>query len=165
MDINKQDSLKFIIQEQHRDYDYLLRIYERAGAKENVLLTATFGIVAYLYYIAPTQGKLSIVQRLSIPSQDYGKVIYIMAAAFFVAALLKLVLNVFGNNLWMTAYETDKNDYTYKQTETLEYTKGRYDKCHEYNLKSYMKRKTDLSLCFYTILISATILIVIKTLK
>jgi len=162
---DRAKSMELIIEEQHRDYDYLLHIYNRMRATESVLLTAVFGIVAYLYYKAPVGSKTSITDRLFIPSQDYGKVIYSIAAGFFVYGLLKLMLNVFGKNPWMTAYETVKTNYTYKYIETLEYIKNRYDACYEFNSKGYAKRKNELEFLFYCILISATILIVIKTLK
>jgi hypothetical protein len=159
------DSLKTIVEEQRRDYDYLLRIYERAGAKENVLLTATFGILAYLYYTGPDGETTSIAQRLFVPTEDYGLVIYVIAAAFFVYGLFKLMFNVFGGNVWETAYESTKTDHRDDSTETLRYFKKRYDKCHTTNLNSYQKRIKDLRFCFYCILLSAIILIVIKTLK
>lgn len=153
--------MQVIVEEQRRDYDYLLKIYDRAGAKENVLLTATFGIIAYLYY-SPPDGNTGIVQRLFVPQEDYGVVIYIIAAGFFIFALFKLMLNVFGDNKWETAYESAKNEYAGDQ---LQYVKNRYDACHTTNLESYNKRKRDLRFCFYCILVSAIILIVIKTLK
>jgi hypothetical protein len=163
----KVESLKMIVDEQRRDYDYLLKIYERAGTKENALLTATFAVIAYLYYTAPdgTHGKTSIAERLFFPTQDYGKVIYIMAAALFVFSLYKLVFNVFGDNVWHTAYQTPKTDYSYNSLDTLKYFKKRYDTCHKMNLKQYITRKKDLTFCFYGITISAIILIAIKTLK
>lgn len=163
--VTKDDSLKVIIEEQHRDYDYLLHIYNRLRATESVLLTATFGIIAYLYYGAPADGKTNIAQRLFLPPQDYGKVIYFMAAAFFFYGLIRLMLNVFGDNPWETVYESSKNDYTFDHIGTLEYVKKRYDECHEFNGSQYLKRKKELTFLFFSILISATILIVIKTLS
>ncbi len=77
------ESLQLVIDEQRRDYDYLLRIYERAGAKENALLAATFGVIAYLYYTAPVGSKTGIAQRLFVPTEDYGKVIYFIAAGAY----------------------------------------------------------------------------------
>jgi len=159
------DGLNLIIEEQRRDYDYLLKIYERAGAKENVLLTAAFAILAYLYYTPPIEGKVGIVERLFVPMQDYGLVIYVIAAGFFFFGLFKLMLNVFGDNVWETAYETNKADYPSDKYATAKYVKERYDTAHKINLNSYIKRKINLRLCFYCILISAIILIVIKTLK
>lgn len=170
---DKAASLHLLIEEQRRDYDYLLRIYERAGAKENVLLTAAFGIIAYLYYgngaaagqTVKQATKATIAERLFFPQEDYGRVIYIIAAGFFIYGLFKLMFNVFGGNNWETAYESAKNDFTYKRIETLVYTKERYDKIKVTNLASYTDRRKDLKFCFYTILISAIILIVIKTLN
>lgn len=159
------DSLKTIVEEQRRDYDYLLRIYERAGAKENVLLTATFGILAYLYYTGPDGEATGIVQRLFVPQEDYGLVIYMIAAAFFIYGLFRLMFNVFGGNQWETAYESNKANYDSDSVKTLRYFKKRYDQCHKTNLASYKRRTRDLRFCFYCILLSAIILIVIKTLK
>lgn len=161
-------ALRLIIDEQRRDYDYLLKIYDRAGAKENVLLAAGYGIVAYLYssYSGSVNGNSAgIIDRLFIPSQDYGLIIYMIAAAFFIYGLFKLTLNVFGDSRWETAYETSKKSYSKDSYNVAAYIKKRYDAAHKINLESYIKRKSDLKLCFYCILISAIILIVIKTLK
>lgn len=160
----KEEGLKAIVEEQRRDYDYLLRIYDRAGAKENVLLTAIFGIIAYLYYAGP-EGAHGIKERLFIPQEEYGVVIYVIAAGFFVYGLFKLMFNVFGDNPWETAYESSKTDHTYDSEKTLLYVKKRYDTIKKTNLKSYNIRRKDLRFCFYTILVSAIILIVIKTLQ
>lgn len=165
--LNEDDkALHLIIEEQRRDYDYLLKIYDRAGAKENVLLAAGYGIVAYLYSNGPTDGKSAgIIGRLFVPAQDYGLVIYVIAASFFTYGLFKLTLNVFGDSEWETAYETAKKSYSKDSYSVATYVKKRYDIAHKINLESYIKRKRDLKLCFYCILISAIILIVIKTLK
>lgn len=166
--VNRQEhkeSLRVVIEEQKRDYDYLKSIYDRTRATESILLTAAFGIIAYLYYTAPLGSKSSIAERLFIPTEDYGKVIYFIAAGFFAYGLFKLMLTVFGHNPWMTAYESTKTDYSHDELETLQYVKGRYDICHAFNHDKYKKRKKQLIFLFYTILISAIILIVIKTLK
>ena len=159
-----EKSLKLIIEEQKRDYDYLLHIYDRTRATESILLTAGFGIVAYLYYTPPVGGKQTIAARLFYPAEDYGKVIYIMAACFFAYGIFKLMLTVFGNNPWETAYDGTKPKAA-TEIATLEHIKQRYDHCHSFNSQNYAKRKKNLEFLFFSILISATILIVIKTLK
>ncbi len=164
-DVEKENSLKLIIDEQRRDYDYLLSIYDRTRATENILLTAGFGVLAYLYYAAPQGSRLSIVERLFMPHEDYGKVIYVIAASFFAYGILKLIFTVFGDNPWETAYETSKASYSHQQIDTLEYIKDRYDICHRLNGKAYYDRKKQLIFLFYTILLSAIILVVIKTLR
>lgn len=161
----KEESLKLIIEEQKRDYDYLLHIYNRMRAAESILLTATFGIVAYLYYSGPNGENPGILDRLFVPTEDYGRVIYFIAAGFFIYGLVKLIMNVFGNNPWMTAYESHKDSYPHKALETLEYIKIRYAECQEFNGEKYRKRKEGLNFLFYCIFISAIILMVIKTLS
>jgi len=161
----EERSVNLIIEEQRRDYDYLQNIYERAGAKENVLLAAGYGVVIYLYSTPASSAGNGIIKRLFIPSQDYGLVIYVIAAAFFLYHLFKLTLNVFGDSKWETAYQTSKSSYSKDPLAIAKYVKKRYDTAHEVNVTSYLKRKRDLKICFYCILISAIILIVIKTLK
>jgi hypothetical protein len=158
------ESLKIIIEEQRRDYDYLLHIYNRTRATESILLTATFGVVAYLYYSAPVGSKTTIATRLFFPTEDYGKVIYVIAAGFFAYGILKLMLTVFGNNPWETAYDGNDPQNGTEQS-TLEYIKKRYNECHAFNSQTYIKRKDNLEFLFFSIIISAIILIVIKTLR
>jgi hypothetical protein len=164
-DEEKIESLKLIIEEQKQDCSYLLHIYNRMRAAEGLLLTATFGIVAYLYHRSDGQtSKTSIADRLFFPHEDYGKIIYLMAAAFFIYGLVRLMLRVFGKQPWMTTYEIPKDNYSYKTLDVLEYYKKRHDECLNFNGEKYYKRKEELNFLFYSILVSAIILIVIKTL-
>ena len=163
--ITDKETLKAIIAEQVRDHDYLKSIYDRMRATASVLLTASFGIIAYLYYNAPLGEKISISQRLFVPAEDYGKVIYFIAAGFFIYGVFKLMLLVFGDNPWETAYESQKKDYDNDELRTLRYIKKRYDKCLAHNAKKYEKRRVELKFLFFCVLISAIVLIVIKTLK
>jgi len=158
-------SLKAIITEQTRDYDYLKSIYDRMRATASILLTAAFGVIAYLYYNAPLGQKTSIGQRLFVPSEDYGKVIYFIAGGFFIYGVFKLMLLVFGDNPWMTTYENEKKDYSNDEAANLQYIKKRYDKCLNFNGKKYEERRVELKFLFFCLLISAIVLIVIKTLK
>lgn len=163
-DKEKSESLKLIIEEQKRDYDYLLHIFNRLRATEGLLLTAGFGIVAYLYGSGPGGKSSDLLQRLFFPSEEYGQVIYLIAMGFFAFSMYELMSKVFGKNHWMTAYDSAKDSYTYKILDTLEYIKLRYDECGVHNTKRYFRRKDGLSSLFYRILVSAIILIVIKTL-
>lgn len=158
------DAIALIIEEQKSDHNYLLHIYNRLRATEGLLLTGAFGIVAYLYYGASDGDKIGISQRLFVPEEDYGKVIYFMAAAFFVYGICKLMIKVFGNNPWMTPYEITKTDYKYTPLEVSKYFSEKYKETFAWNMERYDKRKNELGFLFYCILVSAIILIVIKTL-
>ncbi|HWB39377.1 MAG TPA: hypothetical protein VG604_04050 [Candidatus Saccharimonadales bacterium] len=164
---NKEEAatLELIIREQKRDYDFLVHIYDRMRATEGLLLTAAFGILGYLYHPLAAGTKMTLMQRISFPSDDSERVIYVIAGAFFLYGVIKLTLNVFGKNPWMTAYESSKTSYEYNKLKTLRYIKHQYEECHSFNQKAYFKRKDELSFLFFCILISAIILIVIKTLK
>lgn len=160
---NILESTMMVVVEQKRDYDYLLHIYNRLRATEGLLLTASFGIIVYLYNGGPNDG--GIIERLSIPDQDYGRIIYFAAVSFFAYGVFKLMKSVFGNNPWMTAYQREKVDYRYSnKLHTIKYVKKRYEECFDYNFSKYNNRRDELLFLFYSILISAIILIVIKTL-
>lgn len=160
----KVESLKLIVEEQRRDLDYLLHIYDRMRATEALLLTAGLGVLIYLYSKTSEVHPNSLKERMFFPPEDYGKVIYVIAAAFFFYGLIKLMLNVCGNNWWDTAYESPKDNYKYTSVDTLTYFRKRYDKIINLNGERYGKRKEELMLLFFCILISAIILIVIKSL-
>lgn len=168
-EIDEIESLKTIIEEQKNDINYLLHIYDRMRATEALLLTAGFGVLVYMYYRIPENVanglERTFAQRIAFPDQDYGRVIYVLAAAFFFYALIKLMLNVCGYNPWETTYEREKTNYTKKQLKVLKYYKKRYDHCIEQNGKQYGKRKKELVWLFFCLVTSAIILIVIKTLK
>lgn len=164
MDTNRTDSLRVILEEQRRDLDYLLHIYDRMRATEALLLTAALGVLVYLYSKTSDGLPNTLKARMFFPAEDYGKVIYVIAATFFFYGLIKLMLNVCGNNWWDTAYESEKDNYKYTPEDTLTYYKKRYDKIIKLNASRYGKRKKELTLLFFSILISATILIVIKSL-
>lgn len=160
----KTEPLKLILEEQRRDLDYLLHIYDRMRATEALLLTAGLGVLVYLYSKTTEGLPNTLKERMFFPTEDYGKVIYVIAAAFFFYGLIKLMLNVCGNNWWDTAYESAKDNYGNTSTGTLNYFKKRYDEIIKLNSERYGKRKKELTLLFFCILISAIILIVIKSL-
>lgn len=160
----KIEALNLIIDAQKEDYNYLLHIFNRMRATEGLLLTAGFGIAAYLYSSGPSGTSANLIERLFFPTEDYGQIIYLIAMAFFAYGMYELMSKVFGKNHWMTVYESVKDNYSFRHLDTLEYFKQRYDKCSEHNAKRYFERKEGLSSLFYRVLVSAIILIVIKTL-
>lgn len=160
------ESFKLVIEEQRRNYDYLLHIYNRMRATESVLLAATVGIIAYVYIDPNGNGaKTTLTERLLIPDESYGQVIYFIALGFFVFGVARLTLNVFGDNPWDTAYETARINYSNKPLKNLRYMKKRYDECQKLNAAAYTKRKDQLRFLFFCIFISAIILISIRTLS
>jgi hypothetical protein len=163
MPVNKNESLDVIIKEQHRDQDYLLHIYNRMRTGQNILLIASFGVLTYLTSSLGDQTK-SLVERFFWPSEDYGRVIYILAAGFFVFGIIKLMIDVFGKHPWTTSYVADKDGYSHDPVETKEYFKARNDEVTKANGKSYFRHRDELTYLFYSITVSAIILIAMKTL-
>lgn len=166
---DKEESLRLITDEQRQDYGYILHIYDRLRATESFLLTAAFGVIAYLYYPVGDcichKDNCSLAQQFFFPNEHYGQIIYLVAIAFFVYSVVKLMLNVFSENPWVTAYESTKTDYKYTCLDTLIYIKKRYDTCNKANTNTCIKRKRELKFLFFCIVISATILVIIKSLN
>lgn len=165
-DTSKEErSIENIIIEQRRDQEYLIHIFDRMRNSENILLTVAVGILSFLYYTVASSDEPDLFKRLFIPEENYGKIIYFIAAAFFTYGFVKLTLTVFGKNPWVTAYENEKTDYDHsKPFETLKYIKVRNDECTDLNGATYNKRREKLQFLFYCILLGGIILIVIKTL-
>lgn len=163
MPVNKSQSLDVILEEQRRDQDYLLHIYNRMRAGQNILLIASFGVLTYLSS-ALTAADKSLAERFFFPDEDYGRVIYVIAAGFFLFGVIKLMVNVFGKHPWTTAYESQKDNYTHDPVDTKQYFKERNDKTVATNGQSYFKHRDELTYLFYSITVSAIILIIMKTL-
>lgn len=165
MVVNKNESLDIILGQQQQDNDYLLHIYNRMRAGQSILLTASIAVIVYLYSVPAGTGRASIAERLFIPQEDYGKVIYFIAAGFFIYGVIKLMINVFGSHPWITSYDSTKDNYIHDPEATKEYYKKRNDMCLKENGASYYKHKQELTYLFYSITISAIILVVIKSLN
>lgn len=163
MAVNKNESLDTILAEQRRDQDYLLHIYNRMRAGQNILLAASFGVLVYLSSALNLADK-SLAERLFFPDEDYGKVIYVLASGFFLFGVIKLMINVFGKHPWSTSYVAEKDGYDHDPVNTKQYFKERNDSVTLKNAKSYFQHHDELTYLFYSISVSAIILIVMKTL-
>lgn len=157
------ESLDVVIEEQRRDQDYLLHIYNRMRAGQNILLAAAIGVLTYLSSGLGIEDA-SLSEKFFFPNEDYGKVIYILAAGFFLFGIIKLMIVVFGTHPWTTAYEEDRKEYYEGPIEVKKHFIKRNDAASNRNAKSYFKNRDELTYLFYSVTISAIILIVIKTL-
>jgi hypothetical protein len=157
------ESLDIILTEQRRDQDYLLHIYNRMRAGQNILLAAAIGVLTYLSSGLVSKDEL-LSEKFFFPDQDYGKVIYVLAAGFFLFGIIKLMINVFGVHPWTTSYDEDQKEYN-EDSETVKlYFIKKNDEASGKNGHSYFKHRAELTYLFYSITISAIILLVIKTL-
>lgn len=161
---NKADRtsiLELAIEEQRRDYDTLDKMYETARAKNITFLAAAFALLGFLYATVPENAK-TLKDKLFIPDEAYGVVIYAIGLALFLSAIACLLIALESKN-WSTAYENEQDDSVEKDYEYyLKYMRKRYLKCSTNNTSSYRKKQFWLDLCYKPLLAGAIILVVIK---
>lgn len=159
---NEENQIKILelkIEEQRKDFDVALSFYEQAKVKNITFLASALGLLAYLY---ANPGEESLRDKLFIPSEPYGIIIYGVSFIVFMSSIIMLLIALKPLN-WSTAYVNgqygDEGDYlTY-----LKYINGRYESTSKTNGDSYNKKQTLLDISFIPLLISATILLLLKT--
>lgn len=160
--IQKIKCLELTIEEQRRDHDFLDRAYGRVNTKIITFLAATLGLLGYLY-VSDSSAK-SLKDKMFIPDEAYGVVIYAVAFGLFLTGIAAL-LYALRPGKWSTAYEVDyvdpNNNCNYEHH--LQYMKNRYDKCAQTNGASYVKKQKLLDFSFIPLLLGGILLLILKT--
>ena len=164
---NKIRSLELLVKEQRRDYDMVNSMYETARAKNYTFIAVILGLLTFLYTTnlpTPEKGQeISIKQRLFIPNEAYGIVIYAVAVLLILFAMRSLVMALQARP-WKTAYDDDHEDKTNDYIQYLEHVKKCYDICSETNSKSYKDKVSLVDGSLWPLLIGGILLVVLKTL-
>lgn len=164
MTTNTKDRIKILeleIEEQRRDYDVLKEAYESAKVKNITFLAAGLALLTYLY--ASTSGS-NLREKLFIPKEAYGVIIYGASAAMFLFALAML-LYALKTRRWSTAYDNNQEEmvsahgYEYY----LQYMKRRYLSVYSNNSATYKAKQTLLDMSFIPLVSGGIILVVLKT--
>lgn len=168
MPVNKAKiaSLELLIDEQRRDFDTVSRLYETTSAKNYSLIALALGLMGYLYAFQQpnTDGKSSdLMQKLFIPSEAYGIIIYAISLMLIVVAIA-LLIAALKSRKWSTAYEdaydkSNMNDYeTY-----LEYMSHRYKIALATNANSLNKKQFFVESALWPLIIGGILLLLLKT--
>ena len=158
---NRIKSLELAVVEQRRDWDALNQAYESAKRKNISFLAAAFALLGYLYG-SNIQPHKSIRERLFIPHEAYGIIIYGLAAALYLFAIAALMMALRSNG-WLTAYENEQEDELLEDYEKyLKYMQKRCLKCSDNNLSSYNAKYSWLEMSFLPLLLGGILLLVLK---
>ena len=161
---NKQDrvkSLELALAEQRRDWDALNQAYEAAKRKNITFLAAAFALLGYLY-ASNIQPHESLKDKLFIPSEPYGVIIYALGAGLYLFAIAALMFALRSRS-WSTAYENDQEDSRFDDYEKyLQYMQKRYLQCSHNNLSSYNAKYSLLEMSFLPLVLGGTLLLILK---
>lgn len=156
-------SLELVLEEQRRDYDVLAKLHERTETKTYTLLAASFALLTYLYSsVADKQN--SFADRLFIPEQLYGVVIYFGALFVFLISIAILLYAIKVPYKVATAFDNEQDDEILADYEKyLRYMKKRYLRASSINIKAYQRKHSLYNLAFLPLVLSAILLLSIKT--
>lgn len=162
--ISREDmirSLELAVEEQRRDWDALNQAYEAAKRKNITFLAAAFALLGYLYG-SNIQPHESIRERLFMPHEAYGIIVYALAAGLFLFGIATLMLALRSKG-WSTAYEDDQEDDLLTSYEKyLRYMNKRYLKCSNNNRNSYNAKYILLEMSFLPLVMGGILLLILK---
>lgn len=151
------------VEEQRRDYDVLARLFERTETKTYTLLAAAFALLTYLYS-SVAEKQASFADRLFIPDELYGVVIYFGALLVFLGSIAILLYAIKVPYKVATAFDNEQEDEKLEDYETyLQYMKKRYLRASGINLKAYQRKHSLYNLAFLPLVLSGILLLSIKT--
>jgi hypothetical protein len=152
--------LELGLEEQRRDYDVLNAAYETARVKNITFLAAALALLAFLY--ANNKGS-TLREKLFIPHESYGVIIYALSFGTFVFSVAVLLMALKPQR-WSTAFENNQEDSVAQDHEEyLVYMKRRYIACSNVNSGSYAKKQGLLDLSLIPLIAGGIILLVLKT--
>lgn len=158
---NEIRSLELALTEQRRDYDILHSLHEAVKIRNITFLAAAFGVLAYLY--AGNSGG-DLKEKLFIPGQPYGVILYSAGLLLLLAAVAGFMVALIKNRAWHTAYDNEQEEDLLKDyVKYLRYMKKRYSKVSKINGDCYEKRRYLLNNSFIALILGATILVLLKT--
>lgn len=152
--------LEKTIEEQRRDYDCVEILYSQAKTKNITFLAAALALLGYLY---GGTGGSSLKEKLFIPDEPYGVIVYVISFFIFVSAIIILLINLKPYR-WSTAHDPQMDELAPKDYEKyLEYIRKRYDYISNINCISYSKKQTLLDVSFLPLVGGGIMLLILKT--
>jgi hypothetical protein len=160
----KQDTVRILelkLAEQRNDYDFLEKAYESTKVKNITFLAAGLALLGYLY---TTTNDGNLKNKLFIPDQPYGVIIYAISAFLFLSALAAL-LYALRPRKWSTAYDDEQEEILAQQDYEfyLRYMSRRYARISKTNGASYKAKQVLLDMSLLPLVIGGILLLVLKT--
>jgi len=155
-------SLELGIEEQRRDHEVFNTLYAQAKTKNFTFLAAALALLGFLYGATP-EGAKTLSEKLFIPQEPYGVIIYFLSLAAFLGSIGAL-LYALRAQPWSTAYDNNQEDCIADDYERyLEYMKKCYLASSAINMSSYKRKQNMLDMTFMPLLAGGILLLVLKT--
>lgn len=155
-------SLELQLEEQRRDHDCIERLYESAKVRNITYLAAGLALLGYLYASTP-ESAVTLKDKLFIPDESYGVIIYALSLAIYLFALAVLLFALRPMS-WSTAHDDEQEDCVTKDyVHYLKYMRRRYLRASKINTSSYGKKQAFLNLAFPPLVLGAILLLLLKT--
>lgn len=158
-----KETLRLYIHEQSRFHDELTSSSNGAKTKIATYIGTILALFAFLYAGALDPTK-TVLQRLFIPDELYGKIFYAIGLFFLLFALGKLIHGARPNGFWSVGYQSsDLIDVeSMSETDYLIKLKNNNDEARASNIDQYNKKFVALKDAFFPMLIGAIIMIVLR---
>ncbi|MDB5185996.1 MAG: hypothetical protein JWL85_519 [Candidatus Saccharibacteria bacterium] len=155
-------SLELALEEQRRDHEVFARLYEEAKTKNFTFLAAALALLGFLYGVTPDTAH-TLAEKLFIPKEPYGVIIYFLSLAAFLGSIGALLFAL-KPLPWSTSYDNDQEEDLIKDYEGyLQYMKKCYLRASHINIKSYSKKQIMLNMSFIPLLVGGILLLLLKT--
>lgn len=159
---NRVQSLELALIEQRRDHDTLEQLYDGAKLRNITYLAAGLAVLGFLYGNS-TDKKITLAEKLFIPKEPYGVIMYFISLALFLFALCTLLFALKPQK-WSTAYDDEQEDCMTDDYERyLKYMSKRYKRASRINGGSYARKQALLEMSFLPLIAGGILLLLLKT--
>lgn len=160
-----KETLELALEEQRRDYDVLLGLYESIKLKNFTFLTAALGLMGYLYTSSANANKgEGLREKLFIPDESYGVILYAFGLVLILFAISILMVALTKTRTWSTAFDANLDELAPKQYDSyLKFMHKRYLDIARTNCRSYDFKRQLINLSFIPLVLGGTILLLLKT--
>ena len=162
MPIDK-NTLKTYIEGQQRYHDELSASNNSVKSRIATYIGLILALLAFLYVGALDESK-TVLERLFIPDELYGKIFYVAGLFFLLMALGRLINGSRPSGSWSVGHQSaDVAEVeNMKEEDYLIKLKNDNDDSRLYNLNQYNEQFDALKKSFYPMLLGAIIMIVLR---
>jgi len=155
-------SLELGLEEQRRDHEVFNTLYTQVKTKNFTFLAAALALLGFLYGTTPANAS-TLAEKLFIPQEPYGVIIYSLSLAAFLFAI-GVLLFALRPQPWSTAYDNNQEDCIADDYERyLEYMKKCYLQASAMNMDSYKRKQNMLDISFVPLLVGGILLLLLRT--
>jgi hypothetical protein len=150
------------IEELRRIYDGICDLYKQIRLRVLTYLGAGFALFSYLYISGDNENK-TIAEKLFVPPEPYGVILYVLA---FSACIMAFVLLIYGMQTVTWRYPTDIEEHekleSYEELEFLKYLRKEYIGALNIDIGHCEKKQKLATVASYLLMFGGILLVIIK---